>query len=180
MFDSYQHYGFSAPEAFLPPISTHTAQKRKLIGDAMASHGRSVHFQWKEGLEESLDLAPLLASSRRYRRIRDNDALFRTLRVGGGGAYLVWADGTVMETVDIALLPELTMSNAELRDAMDLLDLSYEGLATHLGVSTRLVGAFRKDKVIPPHIALAVRHLLYLRLTRYESEHFTHLSWRKS
>jgi len=52
------------------------------------------------------------------------------------------------------------MSARELRNAMALLDLTIDALASTLGLSRRLIAGFRKDQTIPPHVALAVRQLL--------------------
>ena len=54
--------------------------------------------------------------------------------------------------------PEMT--NDEFRIAMILLDQTLDGMATMLGIGRRQIAHYRKDKAIPPHIAMSVRYLL--------------------
>ena len=106
------------------------------------------------------DLAPALANHRLFVRLRDDDALFRTIRVNEDGNGVEWDDGSELSAEWIERLTPTFMANADFRAAMDELHMSLEGMAATLGTSRRLIADYRKDKPIPSHIGLAVRYLL--------------------
>lgn len=56
------------------------------------------------------------------------------------------------------------MSNHDFRNAMSMLGFSLEQMARVLGIGRRRVAHYRKDLPLPPHISLAVRHLLASRI----------------
>lgn len=133
------------------------------IAAARPAEGRSVVLTWEDGVTELVDLAPALSSHRGYVRLRRDDELFRTLKVGEYGSYLEWADGSELSSVWIEELSGSSLDNAQFREAMDKLNMSLDGMAARLGVARRLIAEYRKDKPIPKHIALATRYLLELR-----------------
>jgi hypothetical protein len=123
-----------------------------------------VRLLWR-GSERAIDvdLAPALVAHRLFAKLREDDALFATLKVNEDGNALEWADGAELSAVWIEELAEASMTNALFRDAMDEANLTLDSAASHLGVSRRLVADYRKDKPIPKHIALATRYLHRMR-----------------
>ena len=121
---------------------------------------RKVQLRWRNGESKIVDLGPALASRRVYIPLRENDALFRTLRVSEYGDAIEWDDGLDFSALWLERLPAIGFSNANFRDAMRTLGLSLDGMAAALEVSRRLVADYRKDKPIPRHIALATQYLV--------------------
>lgn len=122
--------------------------------------GRKVLLTFRSGETRIVDLAPALASRRIYLPLRDDDALFSTLRVSELGDAIEWRNGLDFSAIWLARLPNIEFANADFRDAMDALEMSLDGMAAELGISRRLVAAYRKDKPIPRHIAFATRYLV--------------------
>jgi hypothetical protein len=122
--------------------------------------GRTVSVTWLDGETKMVDLAPALASRRVYIPLRDDDTLFRTLRVSEFGDAIEWDGGLDFSAVWLESLPALGFSNAQFRAAMSTLGLSLDGMAAALEISRRLVAEYRKDKPVPRHIALATQYLL--------------------
>lgn len=146
------------------------APRRGLISEVSYVGGTIVRLTWSGGISDEFDLLPALLAARVHDRLAVSRELFGTIRVGIHGSVLEWADGTILPARSVATLAELRMSNSEFKDAMSLLGLSYAAMAAHLGVSERQVGNFRRDKPVPNYIALAVRHLLRLRIERYNEQ----------
>lgn len=121
---------------------------------------RLVRIVWRSGEEKIVDLAPALASRRLYIPLREDDALFRTLRVSEFGDAIEWDGGLDFSAVWLDRLPSHEFDNQAFRQAMDQLGLSLEGMAAQLEISRRLVADYRKDKPIPRHIALATQYLV--------------------
>ncbi|PWV94200.1 DUF2442 domain-containing protein [Phyllobacterium myrsinacearum] len=130
------------------------------IRDVVPLDRRKVAVTWRSGETKIVDLAPALASHRVYIPLRDDDGLFRTMRVSEYGEAIEWTDELDFSAVWIARLPPVTFDNQEFRTAMDELGMSLDGMAAALEVSRRLIADFRKDKPIPRHIALATRYLI--------------------
>jgi hypothetical protein len=130
------------------------------IAEAQALDGRKVRLTWEKGATTVVDLAPALRSRRVYIPLRENDALFRTLRVGEYGHSIEWSDELDFSAVWLSKLPSIQFDNVDFRRAMDTLSMSLDGMAEALGVSRRLVADYRKDKPIPKHISLATRYLV--------------------
>lgn len=131
------------------------------IAGAVPLDGRRVKVMWRSGETKVVDLAPALASRRIYMPLRNDDALFQTLKVSEYGDALEW-DGSDLEFSAVWLhhLPEAEFSNAEFRDAMDRLGMTLDGMAAELEISRRKVADYRKADRIPKHIALATRYLV--------------------
>lgn len=132
------------------------------IAGAVPLEGRKVKVMWQSGETKVVDLAPALASRRIYMPLRDNDELFRTLRVSEYGDAIEWDGSPDLEFSAIWLdhLPEAEFSNADFRQAMDRLGLTLDGMAANLDISRRKVADYRKDSPIPKHIAYATRYLV--------------------
>lgn len=137
-----------------------TASPLPRIAAAKPLDGRKVEIVWQDDRRKTVDLASAFASRRVYMPLRDNDQLFRTLRVSDYGDAIEWDGGIDFSAVWIERLPDEDFGNADFRNAMEVLGLSLEGMAAALQVSRRQIAAFRKDKPIPRHIALATRYLL--------------------
>lgn len=121
---------------------------------------RLVRITWRSGEQQTVDLAPVLASRRIYIPLRDNDELFRTLRVSEFGDAIEWDGGIDLSAVWIKRLPPYDFDNQAFRQAMEQLGLSLDGMAAQLEISRRQVADYRKDKPIPRHIALATQYLV--------------------
>ncbi|WP_288193745.1 DUF2442 domain-containing protein [uncultured Phyllobacterium sp.] len=130
------------------------------IRDVVPLDGRKVAVTWRSGETKIVDLAPAFASRRVYIPLRENDGLFRTVRVSEYGEAIEWTDELDFSAAWIARLPPVTFDNQEFRTAMDELGMSLDGMAAALEVSRRLIADFRRDKPIPRHIALATRYLV--------------------
>lgn len=130
------------------------------IRDVVPLDGRKVAVTWRSGETKIVDLAPALASRRVYIPLRDDDGLFRTMRVSEYGEAIEWTDELDFSAMWIERLPPVVFDNQEFRTAMDELGMSLDGMAAALEVSRRLIADFRKDKPIPRHIALATRYLV--------------------
>lgn len=131
------------------------------IASATPLEFRKVKITWKEGGTKTIDLAAALASRRIFIPLRTNDRLFKTLRVSEYGDALEW-EGPDLEFPASWLdrLPDAEFSNAQFRDAMNLLGMSNEGMAAALQISRSQVAEYKKDKPIPQHVALATRYLV--------------------
>jgi hypothetical protein len=130
------------------------------ISAAALVRDRIVNVTWETGETEEIDLRPALASHRLFTRLRTDDALFRTMRVNDDGNALEWEDGAELSAVWIEELTLGQLDNAGFRKAMSDLHITLDGMAGRLGISRRLVAAYRNDKPIPAHIALATRYLV--------------------
>ncbi|WIJ23653.1 DUF2442 domain-containing protein [Devosia sp. RR2S18] len=119
-----------------------------------------VSVEWEGGKVEIVDLRPAIMSHRHFVALRDNPELFASFRVRERGDALMWPDGQELSAVWIEELAPVTMRNDEFRQAMDDLRLSLDGMAARLGIARRVVADYRKDRAIPPSIALATRYLL--------------------
>ena len=130
------------------------------LASARALDGRRVRVRWKSGNVAVIDLMPALASHRAFIRLREDDALFKTLRVNEDGNALEWDDGAELSAEWIERIPPVAMTNEEFRSAMDDLEMSLDGMAAMLGTARRQIASYRKDKPIPNAIALATRFLV--------------------
>lgn len=146
--------------------------RRGLIENVAPIQGTIVRIEWMGGLRDELDLRPALLLDESYNRLASDQELFNTVAAVVHGTLLRWADGTMLRVRSVAALTELRLSNAEFREAMSLLGMKHAAMAAHLDISERQVGHFRRDKRIPHHIALAVRHLLRRRLDQYMNAPF--------
>jgi hypothetical protein len=130
------------------------------IAEATPLDGRKVHVHFTDGSAKTVDLAPALASRRIYIPLRDDDALFRSFRISEYRNALEWNDDLDFSAMWLKALPPAEFANSEFRDALDRLQMTYDGMALALGISRRTVADYLKDKPIPIHIGLATRYLL--------------------
>ena len=130
---------------------------------AFALDERNVRIVWQGGRETVLDLAPVLLSRRLYIPLRDDNILFATVRVSEYGDAIEWDGGIEISALWLTRLTPTEFTNSDFREAIAALGMSLEGMAAALGISRRQIAAYRKDKKIPRHIALATRFLLFRR-----------------
>jgi hypothetical protein len=121
----------------------------------------SVAVEWRGGERagiETVDLAPLILSLKYYRPLREDRSLFETVRVGEGGASIVWGTGDT--EIDMAATSvERLAGDAMTADGFSAFlrrnDLTLDAAAAHLGISRRLVAYYAKGRPIPRHVMLA-------------------------
>lgn len=130
------------------------------IAAAIPLDFRWVRVVWQAGHTQDIDLAPALLSHRDFVRLRLDDALFQTLDVDEYGDALVWDDGAELSALWIDELSLTSLSNADFRNAMDILQMSLEGMAVRLGISRTLIAEYRKNRPLPPYVALATSYLV--------------------
>ena len=135
---------------------------RDRVGNVVPLEGRSVHLFWRSGLDEIIDLKPVLVRFSR-RPVAVRELLFRTVRPGPEGRSIIWDDGSEIGLSWLQDLALARMSSHEFRGALDGLGMTIEEAARHLGVSTRSIAGYRRDRPVPRAIALAVRYLLLRR-----------------
>lgn len=121
---------------------------------------RFVRVEWEGGDVQIYDVSAALASRLVFKRLRTDDELFRTLKVGEDGICIEWDDGAELSAIWIERLPPVGFENADFTSAMDDLGMTLDGMAAALEISRRQVASYRKDKPIPRHIELATRYLL--------------------
>lgn len=115
---------------------------------------------WEDGSSDVIDTSPALTSRRMFIPLRTDDALFRTLRVSEFGDAIVWDNGAELSAVWLEELAPASLDNVGFRQAMDELGMTLDGMAARLGIARRLVADYRKDKPIPPYIAMATRYMV--------------------
>lgn len=116
--------------------------------------------EWDSGREEVVDLRPAIMSHRHFIALRNDPASFVEFSVRDRGDCLVWPGGQELSAEWIEELAPASLDNTEFRQAMDELRFSLDGMAARLGIARRLVAEYRKDKPIPPAIAMATRYLI--------------------
>lgn len=129
----------------------------------LAAHlvsGRTVEVTWQDGLAQRIDLTPAILGHRHYLSLRDDSELFAQFVVSDTGDSLVWPGGIELAATWLEELAPASLDNAEFRSAMHELQFSLDGMAARLGIARRLIADYRKDKPIPPSIAMATRYLV--------------------
>lgn len=122
--------------------------------------GRKVRLFWQSGKIQVVDLAPVLLSRRVFIPLREDDTLFRQVRVEEYGTAIEWPGGIDLSAVWLSKLPSVEFSNDSFCEAMDELGMTLEGMAAALEISRRQVADYRKAKPIPRSIAFATRYLV--------------------
>src|SRR5277367_6213590 len=125
----------------------------------------SVEVFWRSGRRQGtsslVDLAPLIFSKKIFAPLRDDESLFRTVRVVEAGAAIAWGDGSAIDVAatTIESLANETMSPADFTEFLRRNGLSLDSAAPQLGISRRLVAYYAKERAIPRYIALACAYL---------------------
>lgn len=130
------------------------------IEAATPEFGRHVRVRWENGVVQVVDISPAILSHRHFMPLRMDDELFQKVAVSETRDSLVWPGDIELSATWIEELVPASLDNTEFRQAMDELRFSLDGMAARLGVARRLVADYRKDKPIPPAIALATRYLI--------------------
>lgn len=107
---------------------------------------------------EEIDVGPAIFSDRSLVSLRENPDLFAQVEVSED-ACLVWPNGSEMDSHWLDVMPRKEMTNEEFRQIMDSLGYSLDGAAHALGIARRNVASYRKDKPLPPLVALATREV---------------------
>lgn len=115
---------------------------------------------WAEGARQGkvdlVDLTPALGSYKIYQPLRNDAALFTTVRLVEDGYVLAW-DGTDLE-MSAELVEELadeTMTPKEFSHFMKRNHLTQEAAAANLGRSRRQIGYYLSCGPVPRVVALA-------------------------
>jgi hypothetical protein len=107
---------------------------------------------------EEIDVSPAIFSDRSLVALRENPDLFAQVEVSED-ACLVWPNGVEMDSHWLDVMPRKEMTNAEFREIMDGLGYSLDGAAHALGIARRNIANYRKNKPLPPVVALAMREV---------------------
>jgi hypothetical protein len=148
-------------EAYDGPMSG-AAEARDLIVGVSPLEGRKVRVTWQSGLDEVLDLRPVLVRFAQ-RPVVLRELLFRTVAPGADGLSISWDDGSEVGVSWLRDLALASMTNSEFREALAAMNITIEEAAAHLGVSKRSIAGYRTNRAIPRAISMAVRFLLLRR-----------------
>ncbi|MGU3536257.1 DUF2442 domain-containing protein [Methylobacterium sp. A54F] len=130
----------------------------------------SVVVTWEDGpragRRDLIDLAPVILTYRVFVPLRDDRALFATVRVAEFGEALEWGEGDEISVASktLARLAEEAMTNADFAAFLKRHALTRDAAAGQLGIARRLVSYYAKDRKIPRSIALACKYLDGLRI----------------
>lgn len=130
------------------------------IESARFIDGMNVEITWQSGKVETIDLTPAIVGHRQFVRLRSDAKSFAKFAVSETADSLIWENGEELSAVWLEELAPASLGNAEFRQAMDELRFSLDGMAARLGIARRLIADYRKDKPIPPSIAMATRYLV--------------------
>ena len=125
----------------------------------------TVVVSWVEGgrvgRTDTIDLAPIILTLKAFRRLRDDHALFATVRLSAYADAIEWGadDALAVSGTTLERLAEEAMTSADLAAFMAHHKLSYDAVAAHLGISRRLVAYYLKTLAIPRTVALACKYL---------------------
>lgn len=138
------------------------APVRDLVASVVPLDGRKVRILWRSGLDDIVDLRPLLVRHRRS-PVASSELMFRTVRPGREGRSIVWDDGSEIGLSWLQDLALTRMTNREFREALATLEWTVEEASAHLGVSRRSVAAYRLSQEVPRAIAMSVRFMILRR-----------------
>ena len=110
---------------------------------------------------QMVDLAPAVYRYKIYAPLRDNEGLFRRVRVTDDGFALAWGDddNLDMASTTIAKLAEQAMTPADFAAFMKRNGYTLDSVAAELGISRRLAAYYARDREIPRTVALACQYL---------------------
>ena len=105
--------------------------------------GLAVVVTWEDGSCEEIDLTPIILGFKIFRPLRDDRALFETVRVGDFGSSIVWTDDLDLAAYTLERLADSrrVMSASEFRAWMKRNHLTLDSAAPVLGMSRRTVAA---------------------------------------
>jgi len=107
------------------------------------SEGLAVHVSWEDGRSEDIDLAPVILGFKVFRPLREDRALFESVRLGDFGSSIVWTDDMDLAAYTLERLAESrhVMSVVEFREWMKRNHLTLDTAAPVLGISRRTAAA---------------------------------------
>lgn len=125
----------------------------------------------RAGRTDTIDLAPIILTFKVFRPLRDDTALFATVRLGEWGASIVWPGDADLDIGADSLeeMAEGAMTNAEFAAFLQRHDLTLDAAAARLGLSRRMVAYYAKSHDIPRVVALACKYLDLSAETRREA-----------
>lgn len=150
-------------------IDTGIAMPR--VASVRALSGTKVEVAWaagqRAGKSEVIDLAPIIGTYAIFRPLRNNEALFSTVKVIENGGVVAW-DGDDLELAADALedLAAQTMTPAEFTAFMKRFKLTEAAVAAILGYSRRQIGYFKTTGPIPRVVALACKGYAFEQLEK--------------
>ena len=113
---------------------------------------------------QDVDLAPAIYRYKVYAPLRDNEDLFRQVRVIDDGFAVSWGDDNLaMASTTIAELADQIMSPVDFAAFVKRHKLTLESVAAELGISRRLAAYYTKGRQIPRSVALACRWIDHVR-----------------
>lgn len=125
----------------------------------------TVSVIWSEGARagrtDIIDLARIIMTYKVFKPLRDDRALFETVRLGEWGWSIVW-DGNGDLDISADTLSELAaeaMTNHDFVAFMKRHEWTFDVTAAQLGISRRLVAYYAKNREIPRYIMLACQSL---------------------
>jgi lambda repressor-like predicted transcriptional regulator len=136
----------------LPRVTAVEARDALRIAVTWASDGPGAAVQ-------VVDIAPAVFRYKVYAPLRDDPALFRTVRVTDDGFAVAWGDGLDMASTTLAELANQAMTPADFAAFMKRNGYTLDSVAAELGISRRLAASYAKDREIPRTVALACRYL---------------------
>ena len=125
----------------------------------------TVVVTWGEGARagrrDVIDLAPVLMTYKTFAPLRDDAALFASVRVSEFGEAIEWGedDALAVSAMTLERLAEETMTNADFAAFLKRNGLTRDAAAGQLGIARRLVSYYAKNREIPRYIMLACRYL---------------------
>jgi hypothetical protein len=130
-----------------------------VIAEVKAVSHLHISVRWGAGLRsgrtETLDLSPLINVFKIYKPLREDESLFRQVRVEDGGHTLVWNDDIDMSATSVERLAEESMSADEFRAFLSSNNLTQSDAAAILGYSRRQIANYLAGECIPRVVVLA-------------------------
>jgi hypothetical protein len=115
----------------------------------------------REGLTDTVDLAPMLFVYKLYKPLRDDPELFKSVRITAHGAALAWGADEEIDLSASALLDlaEEAMTAVDFKAFLARHHFTFDAAAAALGISRRLVAYYAQGRTIPRTVALACAYL---------------------
>lgn len=113
----------------------------------------------RSGTTEAIDLAPVILTYKVFKSLRDDAALFATVRLSEHGDAIEWGpdDGLAISGQTLERLAEEVMTSAQFTDFMKRNKLTLDATAAQLGISRRMAAYYAKERAVPRYIALACK-----------------------
>lgn len=124
--------------------------------------GLTIRVEWSEGARagrtEAVDLSPLIGQMKLYAPLRQDEALFATIRLTEDGGAVEWGDGSIdMAALSIERLASEQMTANDFEAFLKRNKLTRRAAAAALGRSLRMIQNYVEGEPIPRVVALACR-----------------------